>query len=146
MTHAPRGDGQRDPWRRAGPRPALAQGDREGGRLGLPQSGGPLDVRRSPASVRPPEGQSRVLRGARLLVVLPPALLLAIELLLGLIRPEVRRGAHVVFLGALVGLIAAQALKKSIDASDTLLIALSALVGAAVAALWARAEPVQIGR
>ena len=78
-----------------------------------------------------------------LLVVLPPALLLAIELLLGLTRPEVRRAAHVVFLGALVALIAAQALKKSIDASDTLLIALSVLVGAAVAALWARAEPVR---
>ena len=60
-----------------------------------------------------------------LLVVLPPLLLLAIELLLGLIRPEVRRGAHVVFLGALVALIAAQALKKSIDASDIVLIALS---------------------
>ncbi|HEX6585010.1 MAG TPA: sulfatase-like hydrolase/transferase [Thermoleophilaceae bacterium] len=78
-----------------------------------------------------------------LLVVLPPALLLAIELLLGLIRPEVRTGAHVVFVGALVALIAAQALKKSIDASDTVLIALSVLVGAALAALWARAEPVR---
>jgi hypothetical protein len=78
-----------------------------------------------------------------LLVVLPPALLLAIELLLGLIRPEVRKGAHIVFLGALSALIAAQALKKSIDASDTVLIALTVLVGAALAALWARAEPVR---
>ena len=78
-----------------------------------------------------------------LLVVLPPAVLLGIELLLGLIRPEVRRGAHIVFLGALVALIAAQALKKSIDASDTVLIALSVLVGVALAALWARAEPVR---
>jgi hypothetical protein len=78
-----------------------------------------------------------------LLVVLPPALLLAIELLLGLIRPEVRRAAHVVLVGALVALIAAQALKKSIDASDGVLIALSVLVGALVAALWARAEPVR---
>ena len=78
-----------------------------------------------------------------LLVVLPPALLLGIELLLGLIRPEVRRGAHVVFIGALVALIAAQALKKSIDASDGVLIALSVLVGALVAVLWARAEPVR---
>jgi hypothetical protein len=78
-----------------------------------------------------------------LLVVLPPALLLAIELLLGRIRPEVRRGAHMVFVGALVALIAAQALKKSIDASDTVLIGLSVLVGAALAALWARAEPVR---
>lgn len=78
-----------------------------------------------------------------LLVVLPPALLLAIELLLGLIRPELRTGAHVFFLGALAALIATQALKKSIDASDTLLIALSVVVGAAIAALWARAEPVR---
>jgi hypothetical protein len=78
-----------------------------------------------------------------LLVVLPPAVLLGVELLLGLIRPELRSGAHIVFLGALVALIAAQALKKSIDASDTLLIALSVLVGAAIAALWARAEPVR---
>jgi sulfatase-like protein len=78
-----------------------------------------------------------------LLVVLPPALLLAIELLLGLIRPEVRQGAHVVFLGALIALIAAQALKKAIDASDTALIVLAVGVGAAVAVLWARAEPVR---
>jgi Sulfatase len=78
-----------------------------------------------------------------LLVVLPPAILLGIELLLGLIRPEVRQGAHVVFLGALVALIAAQALKKSIDASDTVLIALSVAIGAGVAVLWARAEPVR---
>ncbi len=78
-----------------------------------------------------------------LLVVLPPALLLGIELLLGLIRPEVRLGAHVIFLGALVALIAAQALKKSIDGSDTVLIVLAVAVGAGAAALWARAEPVR---
>src|SRR5215210_2608060 len=48
-----------------------------------------------------------------------------------------------VFLGALVALIAAQALKKSIDASDTVLIVLAVAVGAGVAALWARAEPVR---
>jgi hypothetical protein len=78
-----------------------------------------------------------------LLVVLPPALLLAIELLLGLIRPELRQGAHIAFLGALVALIAAQALKKSIDASDTVLIVLSVLIGAGAGVLWARAEPVR---
>ena len=78
-----------------------------------------------------------------LLVVLPPAILLGIELLLGLIRPEVERGAHIVFIGVLVALIAAQALKKAFDASDVVLIVLSLAVGAAVAALWARAEPVR---
>ena len=80
---------------------------------------------------------------AVLLVVLPPALLLVVELLLGLVRPEVGRGAHIVFIGALVALIAAQALKKSFDASDLVLIVLSVAVGAGVAALWARAEPVR---
>jgi len=78
-----------------------------------------------------------------LLVVLPPALLLGIELLLGLIGPDVRRAAHVVFLGALVVLIAAQALKKAIDASDAVLIVLSVVIGAGAAVLWARAEPVR---
>jgi hypothetical protein len=78
-----------------------------------------------------------------LLIVLPPAILLGIELLLGLIRPELRQGAHIVFLGALTALIAAQALKKSIDASDTVLIVLSLAVGAGIAVLWTRAEPVR---
>jgi hypothetical protein len=78
-----------------------------------------------------------------LLVVLPPALLLAIELLLGLIGPQVRRVTHAVLLGGLVVLIAAQALKKAIDASDTVLIVLSVLIGVAAAVLWARAEPVR---
>jgi Sulfatase len=78
-----------------------------------------------------------------LLVVLPPAVLLAIELLVGLAGRPVRRGAHIVFLGALVALIAAQALKKSFDASDTVLIVLSVAIGAALAALWWRTEPVR---
>jgi Sulfatase len=78
-----------------------------------------------------------------LLVVLPPAILLAIELLIGLIGPEARRVAHAVLLGGLVVLIAAQALKKSIDASDTVLIVLSVAIGAGAAVLWARAEPVR---
>ena len=78
-----------------------------------------------------------------LLVVLPPLLLLAIELLLGSIRPEVARGAHIAFIGALVALIAAQALKKAIDTSDVVLVALAVAIGALVATLWARAEPVR---
>jgi hypothetical protein len=76
-----------------------------------------------------------------LLVVLPPAVLLAIELLVGLAGRPARRGAHIVFIGALVALIAAQALKKSFGTSDPILIVLSVAIGAAVAALWARTEP-----
>ncbi len=78
-----------------------------------------------------------------LLVLLPPLLLLAIELLLGLLGRRVREVAHVVFIGVLVALIAAQALKKAFDASDVVLIVLSLAIGAGVAALWARAEAVR---
>src|SRR5919109_813645 len=56
---------------------------------------------------------------------------------------RVRRGVHIAFLGVLVALIAAQALKKSFDASDTVLIVLSVAIGAALAALWWRTEPVR---
>jgi Sulfatase len=78
-----------------------------------------------------------------LLVVLPPALLLGVELLVGLAGQRAREGAHLVLLGALVALIAAQALKKAIGASDVVLIVLSIAVGAGVAALFAGAEPVR---
>ena len=78
-----------------------------------------------------------------LVVVLPPALLLGIELLIGLAGGTARRGAHLVLIAGLVALIAAQALKKSIEASDLVLIVLSLAIGAGVAALFARAEPVR---
>ena len=78
-----------------------------------------------------------------LLVVLPPALLLAVELLVGLAGEKPRRIAHLVLIAGLVALIAAQALKKSIEASDTVLIVLSLAIGAGLAALFATAEPVR---
>ncbi|HLM09957.1 MAG TPA: sulfatase-like hydrolase/transferase [Thermoleophilaceae bacterium] len=78
-----------------------------------------------------------------LLVVLPPALLLGVELLVGLAGRPAQRGAHVVLIGSLVALIAAQALKKAIDSSDLVLIVLSLAVGGGLALLWARAEPVR---
>ena len=78
-----------------------------------------------------------------LLVVLPPALLLAVELLVGLAGARARQGAHLVLIAGLVTLIAAQALKKAISGSDPVLIVLSVLIGVAVAALYARAEPVR---
>ena len=79
-----------------------------------------------------------------LLVVLPPLLLLAIELLLGLTGRRVSaRAPTSSSSAALVALIAAQALKKSIDVSDALLIGLSVVVGVALAALYARAEPLR---
>ena len=76
-----------------------------------------------------------------LLVVLPPLALLGIELLAGLAGRPAREGAHLVLIGGLVALIAAQALKKSIDAADPLLIVLSLAIGAGIAALYAATEP-----
>ncbi len=81
---------------------------------------------------------------AVLLVVVPPALFLALELLVGLAGRSARRGAHVVLIACLVALIAAQALKKLIDAPDVVLIVLSLAAGAGLAALWAAAEPVRM--
>jgi hypothetical protein len=84
-----------------------------------------------------------VISFALLLVLVPPLMLVAVELLIGLAGAGARRAAHLVLLGALVALIAAQALKKAFDASDLLLILLSLAIGAAAAALYARAEPVR---
>ena len=78
-----------------------------------------------------------------LLVVLPPAILLAVELLVGLAGEAPRRAAHLALIGILVALIAAQALKKSIDASDAVLIGMALVVGGLAAVVYARAEPVR---
>jgi hypothetical protein len=78
-----------------------------------------------------------------LLVVLPPALLLGIELLVGIAGRGPRQAAHVVLIAGLVTLIAAQALKKLIDAADIVLIVGSVAIGVAAALLWLRAEPVR---
>ena len=80
---------------------------------------------------------------AVLLIAVPPALLLAIELLVGLAGRSARRGAHVVLIACLVALIAAQALKKLIDAPDVVLIVLSLAIGSGLATLWAAVEPVR---
>ena len=84
-----------------------------------------------------------VISFAVLLVIVPPALLIGIELLVGLAGKPARRSAHLVLIAVLVALIAVQALKKLLGVPDPLLIALSLAVGAGVAALWAAAEPVR---
>jgi hypothetical protein len=80
---------------------------------------------------------------AVLLVVLPPALLLGIELLIGLAGPRARYGAHLVLLALLAAVVFVQAFKDAIDASDAILIALSLALGGLAALLYARAEPVR---
>ena len=84
-----------------------------------------------------------VISFAVLLVVVPPLLGLAVELLVGLAGERARTGVHLVLIAALVALIAAQALKKAFDTSDLLLIVLSLAIGGGVAGLYAGAEPVR---
>ncbi|HEX2161090.1 MAG TPA: sulfatase-like hydrolase/transferase, partial [Thermoleophilaceae bacterium] len=78
-----------------------------------------------------------------LLVLVPPALLLAIELLVGLAGSAARRGAHLVLMALLAGIVFVQALKDAVGASDFVLIALALALGALAAVLYARAEPVR---
>ncbi len=77
------------------------------------------------------------------LVVLPPLLMLGIELLVGLAGRTAREGAHLVLISILVALIAAQALKKTLDLPDPVMIVASLAIGSALATLYAAAEPVR---
>ena len=76
-----------------------------------------------------------------LLLVVPPLVLLAVELLLGLADWRLRFGAHLLFCALLVALIIAPPIKKSIDAADWVLILLPLAIGAAAAAAYARTAP-----
>ncbi|MEJ7750497.1 MAG: sulfatase-like hydrolase/transferase [Thermoleophilaceae bacterium] len=86
---------------------------------------------------------SEIIVFALLLVLVPPLLLLGIELLIGLAGPRARRTAHVVLLGLLAGIVFAQALKRALDGPDLLLILLAVALGALAALAYARAEPVR---
>ena len=61
---------------------------------------------------------SEIIVFAVLLVLVPPALLLAIELLVGLASERARAIVHLVFIGLLAAVVFVQALKKAIDAGD----------------------------
>ncbi len=78
-----------------------------------------------------------------LLVLVPPAILLAIELLVGLASDAARSAVHLVFVGGLAAVVFVQALKKAFDAGDAVLIVLALALGAIAALLYARAEPVR---
>jgi hypothetical protein len=78
-----------------------------------------------------------------LLVVLPPLVLLAIELLVGLAGPAARRIAHLALMGLLAAVVFVQALKDALGGSDLALIAIALALGAGAALLYARAEPVR---
>jgi len=86
---------------------------------------------------------SEIIILALLMVLVPPAVLIAVELLAGLLSDRLRQGVHLTFVGLLAAVVFVQALKRAIDASDAVLIVLAVALGSAAAVLYARAEPVR---
>ena len=80
---------------------------------------------------------------AIILVVLPPALLLAVELIAGLVDRRARRALHLAFVAALAALVAAGAINRSGGVAGGVLIVLSAAIGIAAAAAYARIAAVR---
>lgn len=78
-----------------------------------------------------------------LVVLVPPAILLAIELLVGLASESAGRVVHLVFVAGLAAVVFVQALKDAIGAGDAVLILLALALGTAGALLYHRAEPVR---
>jgi hypothetical protein len=74
------------------------------------------------------------------LVLVPPAVLLAVETLAGLAQPRVQEALHLVFVGTLAAVLAMQALKRAGDLPTIGVCLLAGLAGAAFAAgYWWRA-------
>ena len=80
---------------------------------------------------------------ALVLVLVPPALLLGIEALVGLVSPRAAWIVHLVLVGALAGLVALQVSRDHSD-STALVVGLAAAAGALFAALYARARGVRM--
>ncbi|MGI9094666.1 MAG: hypothetical protein ACR2F4_03715, partial [Thermoleophilaceae bacterium] len=80
---------------------------------------------------------------ALLLVLIPPLVLLGVEVLIGLTVPAARRGTHLLLMALLTAVVFVQALKDALGSSDVLLIVVALALGAVAATLYARAEPVR---
>jgi Sulfatase len=78
---------------------------------------------------------------ALIVVVGPPLILIAVELLVGLLHERLRWGLHLTLVALLVGLTLIQTLKKSVHAGDAVLIGLALAVGALAALAYARTAP-----
>ncbi len=77
------------------------------------------------------------------LILVPPALLLGIEVLGGLFGPRIQTGLHLVFCAGLAGLVALQALKRSADLSPWLSFVIAAAAGAGLAVAYAKRKGVR---
>ena len=80
---------------------------------------------------------------AVLLVLVPPAILLLVEVLVGLASEKARAVLHLGFMGLLSAVVFVQALKGPIGSPDGLLIGVALALGAGAALLYARADPVR---
>lgn len=80
---------------------------------------------------------------AILLVVIPPVVLFAIEFLVGLVSRPARNALHLVYIAVLLAVVIIQPLKKALDVGDVVLIAIPLIIGALVALLYSKAEPVR---
>lgn len=77
-------------------------------------------------------------------VLLPPAALLLVEALAGLVSRTLAQALHVVFVGGLAAVIAIQVLKRGTSfTSNEVLIGLAVLAGALAAVLYARLAPIR---
>jgi sulfatase-like protein len=77
------------------------------------------------------------------IVVLPPLVLLGVEVLAGLAHARAAALVHLVFVAALVGLLALQVV-RGVDLPSLLLVVLAAALGAAAALLYRRARPARV--
>ena len=75
------------------------------------------------------------------LVVVPPLLLLLVEVLAGLVDSRLGRVVHLVLVGALAGVLALQVLRRVADRPSALLVPAAALVGVAAAVAYWRLAP-----
>jgi len=80
---------------------------------------------------------------AILLVVIPPVVLFVIELLVGLVSRSARDVLHLVYIAVLLAVVIIQPLKKALDVGDAVLVVIPLLIGAGVALLYRRAEPIR---
>jgi Sulfatase len=71
------------------------------------------------------------------LLLIPPALLLGFETLGGLVHPRVQEVLHLTFCGALAGIVALEALKRSANLSTWLSLAIALAAGALLAVAYA---------
>jgi len=84
-----------------------------------------------------------VISFALILILVPPLILGALELLVGLASEKARIALHLTFVTLLVAITFIQTLKKQMGASDVVLIVLALAIGALATLAYARAAPVR---